>query len=101
MKKVIIIQPIEDISFDDFFALQKEVSKNLEEKECLPIETIFMQDNLQYLSQVFSLMRKCDAVYFADGWTKSKVCRIIRLTGVLYNMELLDKNKLNKEEKDK
>ena len=90
MKKVLISQPIEDVSFDDFFTLQQEVSKKLEKREYLPVETIFIQDNLHYLSQVFSLMKNCDAIYFASGWTKSKVCRIIRLTAVLYKIEIVD-----------
>ena len=104
MKKVLIVQPVENIS-------QKELLNDLNEaynyfisKGFEPIsynESLIDDENankldvknkyLYHLSDIFYCLSTIDCVYFTDGWILDKNCRIIRLASILYNIEILEK----------
>lgn len=104
MKKVLIVQPVENIS-------QKELSNDLNEAynyfiskgfEPVSYDKSLIDDKsankldvknkcLCYLSEIFYCLSIIDCVYFTDGWVLDKTCRIIRLASILYNIEILEK----------
>ncbi len=46
---------------------------------------------LYYMARSIEVMARCDAIFFADGWQRSKGCQVERLVAQQYGLKILDK----------
>ena len=99
MKKVFISQPIQS-------KLTEEKNKAIEYLESKGYEVVNKTSmneldvssfknllELRIIAKNIHSMAECDAIYFLDGWTLARNCRIERLVAILYNIEIIEDNK--------
>ena len=98
MKKVIISQPINDVSKQEILENRRKAEEYLksqgyevinsysdmseQEKNC-------KNPNLLYIGKTIQAMSQCDNIYFVEGWPTARNCRVERLAAILYNIEIL------------
>lgn len=102
MKKIIVSQPIEGKDIDEVAKTWQEAKKYLESQDCEAVHGFVAQSdsllrqfgiknkNLFNMSKFFENLSKCDGVYFTNGWTIDKNCRIARLASIIYNLEIME-----------
>lgn len=102
MKKIIISQPIDNLSFDEIAETWKQAKEHLASQECEAVHGFIAQKdsllqqlgvknkNLYSMSKFFENLSKSDGVYFTKGWTVDKNCRIARLAAILYELDIME-----------
>lgn len=101
MKRVFICQPIENKTIREIKTRREEAVKYLESQGYDVINKTFEDEfdisdssplsELKVIGKNIHKMANCDAIYCIEGWSVSKNCRIERLTAILYNIEILDR----------
>ena len=100
MKKVFISQPIENKTIEEINGAKIKAIEYLESKGYEVVNKEFMNEldiknpsNKNYLINIgknIYKMSECDAIYFTEGWSTAKNCRIERLASLFYNIEILE-----------
>lgn len=101
MKRVFICQPIENKTIREIKTRREEAVKYLESQGYSVINKTFEDEvdisegssssEIKIIGKNLKRMSTCDAIYCIEGWSVSKNCRIERLTAILYNIEILNK----------
>ena len=79
--KIMISQPMNGRTDEEIRAEREELVKELENKGCVVIDTIFSQEpppnadrGMWYLAKSIEAMSDVDAVVFMKGWEKARGC---------------------------
>lgn len=97
MKKLFISQPMKDKTDDEILKERENAIKKAEEKIGEPVEVIdsFFQSApadarpLWFLGKSLELLSTADVVYFVDGWTEARGCRVEHLCAVEYGIDII------------
>ena len=107
MKKIMISQPIEEKTKEEFFQVKEKATKYLQSQGYEVIDTMVCDEldkiedykelgiNYPYLylsSKSIRTLSRCDGVYFTRGWSLDRTCRIDRLSAIIYKLEILEEN---------
>ena len=102
MKKLFISQPMKDKTDDEILEVRNAAIKEAEELVGEKVEVInsFFQNSphdarpsypLWLLGKSLELMSTADVVYFAEGWTDARGCRIEHTCAVEYGLDRIEK----------
>lgn len=97
-KKVMISQPMAGKTSDEIVEVRDKAVKYLEGLGYAVVDTYFPNDfnglpmdilnkPLFFLGQSLMYMSYCDAVYFCDGWDKTRGCTLEYRAAVAYGLE--------------
>lgn len=91
--KVMISQPMNGLTEEEILDNKRKATIQLEAQGFEVINSFFGSDHpggaLYCLGKSLEIMDGCDAVYFLNGWTDARGCRIEFLAALDYNKKVL------------
>lgn len=100
MKKVMVSQPMGNISDEIIKETKSRATKSLMKNGYIVVNTLFNEETLPTpegvtkrplfcLAKSLEIMAGCDAIYFYDGWEKARGCQIEHDVAEQYGLEII------------